>query len=306
MNQMMRCIFLLLATRIALCAAAQELPLDRLAPDSTAVLRFELHDGALIIGRVMAIDADSIHVAGNGRSRHGLARADVARATRYDARTGSFERQWFAAPVPSRNLIGPTAIPMRRGEMRYTNTYFLFHSLTAGLTSRLSLGLGTEFTSFLSTGGAGALYFGSIKYGGKVADGVHVAAHGMMVSVPYDGWFYSSSERLNLGFAGGLVTLGDADRQLTAGLSWSVLRFRWVTRYPLVTVGGQWRFSKRLGFVTENMLLPLPGERSPYLLSYALRIMGRELAGDLGFFNNSGISQSIALGIPYASFTAKW
>lgn len=303
---MLRGALLLLALRIASSAAGQELPVDRLAPDSTAILRFELHDGELIIGRIMAIEADSIQVAGNGRSRQTIARADVARATRYNARTGTFERQWFPAPVPSRNLIGPTAIPMRRGEMRYTNTWFLFHSLTAGLTPRLSLGLGTEFTSFLSTGGAGAIYFGSIKYGGPVADGVHVAAHGMMLSVPYSGWIFEDRQRLNLGFAGGLVTLGDADRQLTAGLSWSVLSFRWATRYPLVTVGGQWRFSKRLGFVTENMLLPFPGERSPYLLSYALRIMGKELAGDLGFFNNSGISQTIAPGIPYASFTAKW
>lgn len=306
MNRMLRSVLLLQVLRIAQHAAGQEVPLDQLAPDSTAVLRFELHDGALIIGRIMAIGADSIHVAGNGPSRQTLARADVARATRYNARTGAFDRQWFPAPVPSRNLVGPTAMPMAPGEMRYTNTYFLFHALAVGLTKRLTISAGAEATSVLSSTSSGAIVYGSIKYGGKVADGVHVAAHGMLLSTPYNGWFYEDRQRLNLGFAGGLVTLGDDDRQLTAGLSWSVLRFRWVTRYPLLTVGGQWRFSKRLGFVTENMLLPIPGERSPYLLSYALRIMGKELAGDLGFFNNGAIAQSIALGIPYASFTAKW
>lgn len=303
---MRRLVIILLALRSALVLQAQEVSPDALAPDSTQVLRFELHDGSLVIGSVVAADADSIHVIGRASARQSIARSAVASASVFDEQHGRDQRQWFAAPVASRLLIGPTAIAMEPGEMRYTNTYFIFHSLTAGLTKRLSIGLGTEMSSVLSSTSPGAIVFGTVKYGGEVADGVHVAAQGMVLSVPYNGWFNSDPGRLNLGLAGGLVTLGDGDAQVTAGVSWSVLKYRWATRYPLVTMGGQWRFGKRFALVTENWVLPFPGERSPYLLSYALRIMGKELAGDLGFFNNRGISQSIAPGIPYASFTAKW
>lgn len=293
---------LLLASR----AACQRVPPERIAADSATVYRFELREGALVTGRVAAADADSIRVLQGKGGGQSIARADIAQATALRTLGAGSARPWFEAPVPSRLLVGPSAIAMRKGEVRYTNTWLLFHAVSAGLTDRLSMSAGVEMTSFLNPLSAGPIAFGSIKYGAPVADGVHVAAQVLVVSTPHFGWFFEERQRLTLGFAGGLVTLGDADRQLTAGASWSALSFRWATRSPLITLGGQWRFARRLCFITENRLLPIPGERAPYLLSYALRIMGPQTALDLGFFNNHLVARWFAPGLPFAAFSFRF
>ncbi|HRD53924.1 MAG TPA: hypothetical protein PKY96_14895 [Flavobacteriales bacterium] len=303
---MLRTALLLVFLRLALGAICQSVPVDQLAPDSTTIYRFELHEGALVIGRIVAADRDTVHVASGSFGRHALARSSIARATLYEEGSNRFGRKWFDAPVPSRNLIGATAIPMKPREFRFTNTYLLFNSLSAGVTKNITASAGFETTSLLSDSSAGGIYFGSVKYGRQMGDGIHVAAQGQVLSVPFGGWVYSGSQRLNLGFLGGLVTLGDANRQLTLGLSWSVLDFRWLTRYPMITLAGQWRFGKRMGVVSENWLLPIPGSRSPYLISYALRVMGTRICADFGFLNNEGITQVIAPGIPFASFSVRW
>ncbi len=303
---MLRTALLLVFLRLALGAICQSVPVDQLAPDSTTIYRFELHEGALVIGRIVAADRDTVHVASGSFGRHALARSSIARATLYEEGSNRFGRKWFDAPVPSRNLIGATAIPMKPREFRFTNTYLLFNSLSAGVTKNITASAGFETTSLLSDSSAGGIYFGSVKYGRQMGDGIHVAAQGQVLSVPFGGWVYSGSQRLNLGFLGGLVTLGDANRQLTLGLSWSVLYFRWLTRYPMITLAGQWRFGKRMGVVSENWLLPIPGSRSPYLISYALRVMGTRICADFGFLNNEGITQVIAPGIPFASFSVRW
>ena len=302
---MLRTALTLIASCVALSAACQSVPVDQLAPDSSIVYRLELKEGALVIGRIVAADADSIHVASGSFSRHDIARSDIARATRYNEGNNRFGRNWFEAPAPSRNLIGPTAIPMNAREIRFTTTYLLFDALSAGLTKRLSVSAGLEKTSLLSQSSFGGIYFGSVKYGGAVAEGIYVAASANILSVPYGGWLFTDDRRLNLGFLGGLATLGDADRNLTLGLSWSVLDFQWITRYPLVTVGGQWRIGKRLGLISENWVLPIPGSRSPYLLSYGLRIMGTRICADFGLLNSENISSVIPIGIPFASFSLK-
>lgn len=305
-RRMLRCALLLIAACIALSAACQSEPVNQLAADSSIVYRFELKEGALVIGRIVAADADSIHVASGSFSRHDIARSDITRASRYNEGSNRFGKNWFPAPAPSRNLIGATAIPMKAREIRFTSTYLLFDALSAGLTKRLSVSAGLEKTSLLSQSSVGGIYFGSLKYGVQVGDGLHVAAHGQVISIPYGGWAFTNSRRLNLGFLGGLATLGDENRNLTLGFSWSVLDFRWITRYPLITVGGQWRFGKRMSFVSENWVLPIPGSPSPYFLSYALRVMGTRICADLGFINNENLAQSIAPGIPFASFSVKW
>jgi len=291
---------------IALGAACQSVPVSQLAPDSTTLYRFELEEGALVIGRIVAADADTIHVASGSFGKHALARSSIARATIFEEGSNRFGKKWFDAPVPSRNLIGATAIPMKSREFRFTNTYLLFNSLSAGITKNITASAGFETTSLLNDSTPGGIYYGSLRYGGQVGDGIHAAAQMQMLSMPFDGWFYSNASRLNLGFLGGLVTLGDANRQLTLGLSWSVLDFRWLTRYPMITVAGQWRFGKRMGVVSENWLLPIPGSRSPHLFSYALRVMGTRICADFGFLNNEGIAQVIPLGIPFASFSVRW
>lgn len=302
-----RCLFALLSGLFTAAGLkAQYVPPDWLAPDSVTVYRFQLKEGAVVIGRVMAASTDSLQVASGSFTRYGIARANITRVTRLDPNGKRFGRSWFPPPVPSRHLMLPSAIPMRKGEFRHTNTYLFFNALSAGITRNISVSAGLEMTSLLSDSSGGPIYFGSVRASLPVADGLHIGAYGLVLSVPYSGWFYSDARRLNIGIAGAMATLGDENRQITLGAGWSVLDFPWLTRYPLVTLSGQYRFARRMSFISENWVLPIPGSDSPYLLSYGVRVMGTRIAGDFALINNANISRVLGPGIPFASFTFKW
>ncbi len=303
---MLRCAILLLALRIVCSAASQSVPVDRLAPDSSNVFRFELKHGAILIGRVVGATDDSIHVAAGAFRRAAIARSDIGRITRFDESSRSFDRPWFPATVPSRHFVGQSAFPMRQGEIRYTNTYFVANALAAGITERVSLSAGIELSSLLDRYSGGPLYFGSVKYASPVADGLHAAACFSLISFPFGSALYASGGREDIGLLGVLATAGSPDRSLTLGLNWSVLSYRWATRAPLITLAGQWRLGRRFSVITENWVLPIPGSPAPYLLGYGLRIMGRRVSADLGLLNNEEIARGIVLGVPFGSFSVKW
>ena len=303
-----RITFTLLVSLWCVCGLrAQYVPPDWLAPDSATVYRFQLREGAVVIGRVVAATADSLQVASGSFTRYGIARAGITRVTRLDPNGRRFGRSWFPPPVPSRHLMLPSAIPMKKGEFRHTNTYIFFNAISAGITRNISASFGTETNSLLpDSAGRGPILFGSVRASMPVADGFHAGAYGLVLSMPFGGWIFSGPDRLNLGLAGAMATLGDENRQITLAAGWSVLDFSWVTRYPMVNLSGQYRFGKRFSFISENWVLPLLGRDAPYLLSYGVRVMGTRIAGDFAFLNSASVSRVFAPGIPYASFTFKW
>ena len=100
-----------------------------------------------------------------------------------------------------------------------------------------------------------------------------------------------------VGIAYGLATAGTPDASLTAGLGYGFEGTNLADK-PAVIFGGEFRFSRRVGFVSENWLVP--GADAP-LVCYGLRFWGGTLSVDLALVRILN-GEDMGLGIPYVDF----
>jgi hypothetical protein len=70
---------------------------------------------------------------------------------------------------------------------------------------------------------------------------------------------------------------------------------------PVGMFGAEYRIARRIGFVTENYLLPV--QDNNFLYSFGFRFMGEKLTTDLALANVSG---SNIIGIPYVDFVFRF
>ena len=110
----------------------------------------------------------------------------------------------------------------------------------------------------------------------------------------------------------GVFTYGNEDYNVTAGLGWGYAKTQDVegswSKYPLITISGTARMSRRLAFVSENWFIPAAESGFTYypLYSYGLRFLGESTSIDLAFINNRDIVRVLFIGIPFVSFTVKF
>ena len=64
------------------------------------------------------------------------------------------------------------------------------------------------------------------------------------------------------------------------------------------------RASKRIGFISENWILPGVNEDGGYygIYSYGIRFLGEKISVDLAFLNNPDIASELIIGIPWLDF----
>ncbi len=98
----------------------------------------------------------------------------------------------------------------------------------------------------------------------------------------------------------GVGTFGDGNASVTVGGGYGFAGGK-VESKPVGMLGGELRLSKRIGFVTENYLLPVSDNNVLY--SFGLRFMGEKLTTDLALFNVSG---SDVIGIPFVDFVFRF
>lgn len=236
---------------------------------------------------------------------------------------------WFENPNATRYIIGPSAIPLRKGEGYYQNLYLFVHSGSVGLTDNISIGGGTELLTPIVTGQAPAMFFATAKAGFPVAERLHVG--GGILYVNYRKKLFGSYNN-HIGTVFGLTTYGSGNNNITVGAGWGYQQAGsdnpfsgkqeqngGISKRPTFTVSAMARPFKWLSVVTENWVFPntrneyyainQPPRKIhsyKYIFSYGLRVMGERVAVDMGFFNNPDISGSIFIGIPYIAVVVKF
>jgi hypothetical protein len=98
----------------------------------------------------------------------------------------------------------------------------------------------------------------------------------------------------------GVGTFGDGNASVSLGAGYGFAGGK-VESKPVAMLGGEFRLAKRIGFVTENYLLPVSDNNVLY--SFGLRFMGEKLTTDLALFNVSG---SNAIGLPFVDFVFRF
>jgi hypothetical protein len=291
-----RALLTALAGAIPVCAAAQTPVPERVrtrlrVPDSATVQAVTLRDGTTLVGRIVAVGPDSVRF----RSTVAEATIAVASITRLQEAPASALRPngefWFPNPNATRLLFAPTGRMLRRGSGYFSDYFIIFPGGAYGVSDRVTIGGGGS----LLPGLASQLFFLTPKVGIVQREKVNVAAGALVILNGFDESPGGSDDLL--GIAYGVSTFGTPDASLTVGLGHG-FQGDDVANAPVAMIGGELRLSRRVGFVTENYVIPK--FRQGPLVSYALRFMGEQLALDLGFVNAA--RQPFFPGAPFVGF----
>jgi hypothetical protein len=221
----------------------------------------------------------SIEVVGSSNIKHGV--------------------YWFPNVSARHYIFGPSAFNLKKGEGYYQNTYLFLNSFNIGITNNVSIGGGIEFLSTfvsLAAGDFQPIYFVTSKIGFKVTDKFHMAGGIMTMHIPG----FGLEGGYTAGLLNGIGTYGNADHNLTGGLSWGYINGDFSAR-PFITLSGMTRISRRTAIVSENWLIPGSGFYGVY--SYGIRFLGEKLSVDLVLLNNRDIARGLIIGIPVVHFT---
>jgi hypothetical protein len=290
--------FPLLRTALMLCAVlpapqpvhaqASTAISSRLAvPDSAHFQQITLRDGSTIFGRVVAVNTDTVafQTTGAGSMQIPIASIkDVKLIASSDIHDGSY---WFPNPNSTRLFFAPTGQMLKHGEGYISDYELFFPGAAYGVTDNITIGGGV---SLIPAAVEDQAYYLTPKIGFSVNDKVHLAAGALFVGAQggTGGVYY------------GVGTFGDGNASVSLGAGYGFAGGK-VESKPVAMLGGEFRLAKRIGFVTENYLLPVSDNNVLY--SFGLRFMGEKLTTDLALFNVSG---SNAIGLPFVDFVFRF
>ena len=265
--------------------------------DST-FLKIQTTDGSEIFGYYQGADQQHIIILTENLGEIRLSKTiikEIEELTKDRMKEGKY---WFENPNATRYLFSPSAIPLRKGEGYYQNSYLVINMFNAGVTDNFSMGGGFEL---ISTFTGNPTLFITPKVSGQVGENTYLGIGAIA-------GFHTLSDVENkdlsgLGICYGVATIGNRDNNFTTGLGFGFSDGSFQEK-PFITLSGMARMSRKLGFVTENWLIP--SEDYYYVISYALRFMSEKITVDFGFLNNQDIAQSIGIGIPYIDFVVKF
>ena len=261
------------------------------AIDST--LRITTDDGSVFIGILVKHDTNSITINSESLGIIEILESKIQKLELLHTDRFIEGEYWFENPNATRYLFGPTAIPLKKGEGYYQNTYIILQSFNVGVSNNVSIGGGFDVISpFI---GEGPIIFITPKVGFKISEKWHLGGGVLLGNIP------------GMGVAGigyGVGTFGNTDHNLTVGVGWGYIEKKFENR-PIITLSGMTRSARRFGFVTENWFVPTS---SGYylIISYGMRFMGEKITVDFAFLNNGDIWQTIPIGIPYLDFVVKF
>lgn len=281
------------ASSLLVCATSTHAQADsalraQLVPaDSAHVQILTLSDGSTVFGRVIVLSGDSLTFQSSAGATIKLpvvAVRSIKEIATVEIHEGEY---WFPNPNATRLFFAPTGQMLKQGEGYLSDYEVFFPGVAVGVSDNLTLGGGV---SLLPVGFDEQIYYFTPKIGASVSDKFHVAA-GMLLAGGQGGVG---------GIYYGVGTIGDGNSSFTFGGGYGFAGGDIESR-PVGLVGGEVRLSKRIGFVSENYLLPVSHDNILY--SFGLRFMGEKLTTDLALFNISG---SNSIGFPFVDFVFRF
>ena len=274
---------------------AQRVPLDSVrVNDSTLVYAITLADGAKLVGRIVALSADSVQVRGAAAVTM-VARSAVREVRAYPVSAMHNGDLWFENPHATRLLFSPTAIALRKGDSYFADFWLFVFSAATGVTDRFTLGVGMTLVPGIRFDQN--LFYALPKYTVLERSRFHLAVGALAATVPWENDTHKS-----LGLLYGVSTWGSRESNVTLGTGFGYVGNRLADR-PVVTLGGQVRVTKRVALISENWFAWSGGEHGGFL-TYGVRLLGEKMAVDLAF--GSSTSFGDASNVPLLGFATKF
>ena len=257
-----------------------------------------LDDGSSLVGRITDIRNGNITFVSNiGETVIAIDKIkSIEEVSDSSFREGKY---WFPNPNRTRLYFGPTARMLKAGEGYISDTYIFFPGFGLGLTDNVTIGGGMSIFPGLNFGDQ--LFYLTPKIGLKATKSADLAVSALILRIPNytkdSGFSGLEDNSYIIGVLNIVGTIGTADKSLTAGLGYGFADGELADR-PAVILGGEYRFARRLSFVSENWILP--GVDVP-MVSYGVRFFSENLAADLALFNILD-NDAVFPGIPYLDF----
>ena len=279
---------LLLKASVAYAQVEDDLRSRLNPPDSAHVQILGLKDGSTIYGRVVVAGADSLTFQSSGGATIQLpisAVKSVKEVATTEVHDGEY---WFENPNGTRLFFAPTGQMLKAGEGYVSDYEVFFPGVAYGVTDNITLGGGM---SIFPIGLSYQVFYLTPKIGFSLNEKTHLATGALLVG----------SQGETGGIYYGVATFGDGNASFTVGGGYGFAGGDIESR-PVGMVGGEVRLSRRIGFVTENYLLPVSHDNVLY--SFGLRFMGEKMTTDLALFNIAGSGSSF--GVPFVDFVFRF
>jgi len=288
-------VLLLAAFNVSILQASDgtgDKPVTLKLPEPGNIQILKLKNGSYFIGKIEEIGEKEIKMRGN----IGVLTLEINEiASIEEVPASSFKKgqYWFPHPNATRLYFFPTGRMLKKGEGYFVDIYGILPGFSYGIFDKITVGGGMSIVPSVRI--EDQVYYFTPKVGIISEEKFNFAVGALFISTNL---FEDDDDNFISTSLYGVGTFGTEDKSLSIGVGFGVAGEEMITK-PLIMVGGDFRLSRRLSFVTENWLIP---GMDP-IISYGLRFMGKKMSIDLGFVNS--LNRPIFPGIPYVDFVFK-
>jgi hypothetical protein len=257
-----------------------------------------LNDGSTISGTLVSITDNEVVIQSGTIGEVRLQKANIKTMTEVSSFNEKKSGIWFTNPNPTKYLLGNSAIPLEKKSGYYQNTWIFVSSFSYGITKNISISAGFEILSILAGGEGPYAFYINPKASFEIANNFYAGAN-----ILYANTIRTVEEFGGLATMNGFATYGNKNNNITCGIGFGWADGEFSTK-PVIVISGMARASKRIGFVSENWIVPGVNEDGGYygIYSYGIRFLGEKTSIDLAFLNNPDIASEIIIGIPWLDF----
>jgi len=259
-------------------------------PDFTHVQILVTKDGSTLIGRIVEVKENKVRFETNIGSMV-IPIVEIKEIKEVPESSIKHGKYWYPDPNSTRLYFSPTGRNLEKGKGYFSDCYLFFPGISYGITNNITIGGGMSL--FPGYEIDEQLFYFTPKLGLKCTENFNLATGALIIRIPSS----SDGNSTTTGILYGVGTVGKIDSSVTVGFGYGFVDSEFADK-PMVMIGGEFRLSRRMAFVTENFIFP--GLDEP-LISYGFRFFGESLAVDLALVNALG-GDAIFLGIPYIDF----
>lgn len=273
-------------------------------PEVGTMVRISMTDGSVYLGEIISHETGIIRLK---TSNTGTLQIPTINIERLEDISGEKMRKgeyWFENPSYNRYFLGQSAKPLRKGEGYYQNIWVFFNSAHYGITKNIAIGGGFEFLSTFAA--QTPIFFLSTKAGFNLGERSSTGVTLRYLNIAD----LNQDNDVDIDLDGGLFlgtaqyTYGTKDHNITGGIGYGIAAGDAADK-PVFVLSGQTRAGKRIGFLSENYIIPVDGGLE-VLFIYGMRFMGERISFDLTFLNHPEIAKVIFIGIPMVDFVFKF
>jgi len=286
--------------------------------DTTYIYRILLIDESVLFGRFIDIREKEIVFESMYLGTFTISKIKILKIIKSMPLSDFQNQKWFENPHSTRHFFAPTARSLQKGEGYYQNVYLLLNFVNYGITDNILIGGGATIIPGIGIEEQG--YFLNPKVGFKVKDKLHLGGGAFFVLLPNDS---DEGSGINAGILYGVSTYGTEENNISLGMGYAYSN-EGSLDYPIAMIGGMYRISRRMAFVSENWVtafdyttyreefshyewwpwhegdteghiddiyneFPIHKKGKPIaIVCYGIRFFSEKLCVDVGFFNILG------------------